>query len=203
MLLTSVSIVVLAASTFSFGNQQVGSVSNMTFGGLYVSNFTAPLNLGNITEIQVYMATGGTAAQAVIYSDIDGAPISLLAESEPVNLSGTDGSWVSFPVNYTGIPAFTYWIGVIFQGAATYYTQNANDSTVYSAPVAMNATLCPSGSASASNALTVYALYAPAPSGGQGTSWLETSLLWVAIVAAILAVVMAAAFTFTKKKVKQ
>ncbi len=203
MLLTSVSIVVLAASTFSFGNQQVGSVSNMTFGGLYVSNFTAPLNLGNITEIRVYMATGGTAAQAVVYSDIDGAPISLLAESETINLSGTDGAWVSFPVNYTGIPAFTYWIGVIFQGAATYYTQSANNTAVYSASSAMNATLCPSGTTSASNALSVYAIYTPAPRDGQGSSWLETSLLWIAIVAAILAVAMTAAFALTRKKAQQ
>jgi hypothetical protein len=191
---------VSAASTFGFGNHQIGGASNSTFGGLFLSNFTAPNNLGNITQIQVYMATGGAACQAVIYSDINGVPVTLLAQSSPVNVPGTEGEWVTFDINYTGIPAFTYWIGVLFEGAATYYYgQSTNGTALYSSSGAMNATLCPSGTATMGDTLCVFAVYTPISTGGQGSNWLQNSLLWVAIIGAVLAIIVGATAVLIRK----
>jgi|WetSurMetagenome_2_1015567.scaffolds.fasta_scaffold01506_2 hypothetical protein len=192
-----------AASTFGFGSNQIGAQSNSTFGGLFLSNFTAPTNLGNITQIQVYLATGGTSAQAVIYSDINGVPVALLDQSGSVNVSGTAGEWVSFDVNYTGIPAFTYWVGVLFDGAATYYYGPATNGTaIYSVTGATNATLYPSGTTITDNSLSVYAVYTPTSSSGQDNIWLETALLWVAVAGAIAALTLALAAVLTRKRNK-
>jgi hypothetical protein len=193
-----------AASTFGFGNHQIGASSNSTFGGLFLSNFTAPNNLGNITQIQVYMATGGATAQAVIYSDINGVPVTLLDQSASVTVSGTAGEWVSFDVNYTGIPAFTYWVGVLFADAATYfYGPATNGTAIYSATGTMNDTLCPSGTTTADTELSVYAIYTPTSSGNeQDNKWLETSLFWVAVAGAIVALFLALAAVLTRKRNK-
>ncbi len=190
-------------STFVFGNQQIGTSSNSTFGGLFLSNFTAPGNIGNFTQIQVYLATGGAMVQGLIYQDIDGVPVTLLARSDLVDEAGTNGSWISFPVNYEGLPIFNYWIGIFVQGAATiYYSQGANGTALYSAEGAMNTTVCPTGTTTAGKAMSVYAVFAPIPSGGQGIDWTATALLGVAVVGVVLALVVAVAILRNDKETK-
>ena len=190
-----------SASSQSFGYAQIGNLTNSTFGGLFMSNFTSPGNIGNITQVEVYIATGGSSAQAVIYSDANGAPVSLLASSDAVTVDATNGSWVSFNVNYTALPKFTYWIGVLFQNAATYYySSGVNESAVYSASAPMAEAVCPSGTTSAGTVLSVYAVYKPASNDNQGSSWLPTVLIVIAFVGIVLAVILAVMYAARKSK---
>jgi hypothetical protein len=119
-------------------------------------------------------------------------------------VSGTAGDWVSFDVNYTGIPTFTYWVGVLFEGAATYYYGPAKNGTaIYSVTGTMNDTLCPSGTTTTDSELSVDAVYTPTSSGNeQNNKWLETSLFWVAVFGAIVALLLALAAVLTRKRNK-
>ena len=165
-----------------------------------MSNFTSPGNVGNITGVEAYLATGGSLIQAVIYSDANGAPVSLLASSEAVNVEATNGSWVSFNVNYTALPKFTYWIGVLFQNAATYYySSTVNETSVYSASTSMTAAICPSGTTVANNALSVYAIYTPTSNENHGGQSLQTIFEIILITAAILGVILLIAVLRRKK----
>jgi hypothetical protein len=192
----------VSAQTSSFGYTEVGSSSNSTFEkGLYVSNFTGPGNLGNITQVQIYLTTGGTVAQAVIYLDDNGKPGALLNASAPVTVEGTSGRWVSFDVSYDGIPNFTYWIGMLIQSAATYYsTSGVNGTTIYYGPASEAATLFPLGSMATNESLSVYAIYTPSMSQGQNGQWLQTLLLGVTVAGVVLAVIVA--FVFVRRKQK-
>lgn len=190
-----------ATSSASFGYAQIGTSSNSTFQGLYISNFTSPGDVGNITQIEIYMATGGCTAQAVIYSDDNGAPVALLDASSPVNVEATTGNWISFNVNYTALPKFNYWIGVIFQSAATYYyTRGVNQTAIFSASTTMATNLCPSGTTTAGNALSIYAIYTSTQKENQGTPWFQTALFWIIIIGAILAIIFTIAFAINWQK---
>ncbi len=141
--------------------------------------------------------------QGLIYQDIDGVPVTLLALSNPVEITGTNGSWVSFPVNYEGLPIFNYWIGIFVQGAATiYYSRGSNGTALYAAEGAMNMTVCPTGTTTAGKAMSVYAVFAPIPSGGQGIDWVAAALLGVAVIGVVLALVVAVAILRNDKKTK-
>ncbi len=191
----------VSAGSQSFGYAQIGNSSNSTFGGLLISNFTSPGNVGGITRVEVYMATGGGIVQAVIYSDANGAPVSLIASSETVNVEATNGSWVSFNVNYTALPKFTYWIGVVFQNAATYYySSGMNETAVYSASSSVASTVCPSGTATTGNVLSVYAVYTPASNGNQSNPWLLTVLISIAIIGIVLAIILAVVYALRKSQ---
>ena len=190
-----------ATSSASFGYAQIGTSSNSTFQGLYISNFTSPGDVGNITRIEIYTATGGCTAQAVIYSDDNGAPVALLYASSPENVEATTGNWISFNVNYTALPKFNYWIGVIFQSAATYYyTPSVNQTATFSASTTMATDLCPSGTTTPGSALSIYAVYAPTQKVTQGTPWFQTALFWIIIIGAILAIIFTAAFAANRRK---
>ena len=127
--------------------------------------------------------------------------MSLLASSDAVTVDATNGSWVSFNVNYTALPKFTYWIGVLFQNAATYYySSGVNESAVYSASAPMAEAVCPSGTTSAGTVLSVYAVYKPASNDNQGSSWLPTVLIVIAFVGIVLAVILAVMYAARKSK---
>ncbi len=192
----------VSAQPSSFGYQQVGNSSSSTFGGLFVSNFTGPGDLGNITQIHIYLSTGGTLAQAVIYLDDNGEPGALLNSSAPVNVAGTSGKWVRFDVSYNGIPKLTYWIGVLLSGAATYYsTPDADGTAVYFAQASEAATLFPSGTVIPNETMSVYAVFSPSSSQDQNGDRLQTLLVGVMITGLILAVIVVIVL-FVRKKGK-
>jgi hypothetical protein len=165
-----------------------------------MSNFTSPGNVGNITRVEAYAATGGGVIQAVVYSDANGVPVSLLDSSEAVNVAATNGSWISFNVNYTALPKFTYWIGILFQNAATYYySSTVNETAVYSASASMAAAICPSGTTVASNALSVYAVYTPISNENQSGQSLQTVFEIILVAAAILGVMLLVAVLKKRK----
>jgi len=182
---------VVSGQPSSFGYTQVGNMSNSTFGGLYVSNFTGPGDLGNITQIRAFLSTGGTLAKAVIYLDDNGKPGALLNGSAPVDVAGTSGEWVNFDVSYQGIPQFKYWIGVLLMSAATYYsTTDLNGTAIYSGQTSEAATLFPLGTVNQNETMSVYAVFTPSPPQDQSRDWLQTVLFGVMIAGVVFAVIM-------------
>lgn len=193
------------ATSEIFGYASVGNFNNETFGGIYLSNFTSPSKFGTISQISVYLATGGTSAKAVIYSDNNGRPGSLLAASGEVYQSGTSGRWVAFPVSYTGTPNTDYWIGILFSNAGTYYfATGVSDKAIYftSQPTATNT--FPLGSSSPTCQLSVYATYTSSPtSPSQTIEWVPTLLYLIVIMGLIIAAVLAILLVNARKKEKK
>ncbi|MCW4009890.1 MAG: hypothetical protein NWF05_04650 [Candidatus Bathyarchaeota archaeon] len=193
------------ASDSSFGNQSQGPYSATAFGGLYVSNFVSPADIGAITQIQVYLATGGTSVKAVIYSDNNGQPGALLAASDFVAVEGTSARWVSFDVSYAGTtPDTVYWLGVVFESAGTYYYTDVSGKTLYSASNTDAPNEFPEGTPNQLESLNVYAAYTPAytstPTPEDNPDPMQSTLLWVIIIGVIVAVAVAVAFVMLKRK---
>ena len=196
------------AASASFGHVNVGSSNNSTFGGLFVCNFTSPQDLGNITQIEAYLATGGTLAKAVIYSDTNGAADVLLAQSAQINVDGTAGTWVSFDVSYAGSPNTVYWLGVLLVNAGTYYySPGVAGRAIYSASAPDAPDQFLAGTANQTDDLSVYAVYTPAPlqtpePTDQGFGWLATPLLWIAVAGIIIVGIVAIVYFAAKKRGK-
>ncbi len=190
------------AATSSFGSVSVGTSNSATFGGIVVCNFTGPSDLGTITSVEVYLSTGGTTARAVIYSDSDGKPDVLLAQSEAVTVEGTSGEWVTFDVSYPGIRGGLYWLGVALDSAGTYfYAPNTAGKAIYLTTTTDSLNPFPSENSVTNSNLSVFANYTPAESSngsGQDAGWLEWVLLGVAIVGVAIAAVLAV-ITLRKK----
>ena len=192
VLVTALSLPVHAIA-LNFGYASIGDSNAATFGGVYVSNFTSPPIMGNITQINTYLATGGTTAKAVIYGDYNGQPYTLLGESSPIRLGGTSGEWVNFSISYTAAPNTVYWLGIMLQNAGTYYySSRAEEQTIYSAPLSDNLNPFPTGNYTKDSELSIVAIYTPAtiPDSDQG-NWLQTGLFWIAIAGIIIASVIA------------
>jgi len=188
-----------------FGYASVGNSNKETFGGIYLSNFTSPSRFGTISQISVYLATGGTSAKAVIYSDNNGKPGSLLAASAEAYQSGTSGRWVDFPVSYTGTPNTVYWIGILFSNAGTYYfATGVSDKAIYSASQPTATNMFPLGSSSPTCQLSVYATYTSSPtSPSQTIEWVPTLLYLIVIMGLIIAAVLAILLVNARKKEKK
>jgi hypothetical protein len=201
------------AAPETFGATSVGNSNASTFGGLYVSNFTSPSNFGTITQITVYLATGGTSAEAVIFSDNNGRPGSLLAASSEVYQEGTSGSWVDFPVTYTGTPSAVYWFGILFFDAGTYYfaTGVIGEAIYYNStsPGPTAPSTFPSGSFSPTNELSAYATYTPrgesiptgTPKPALSASGLSTETIYgIAAAVIVITLITAAVVMFKRRK---
>ncbi len=187
-----------------FGYASVGNSNEATFCGIYLSNFTSPSRFGTISQISVYLATGGTSAKAVIYSDDNGKPGSLLVASGEVYQSGTSGRWVDFPVSYTGTPNTVYWLGILFSSAGTYYfATGVIDKAIYSTTQATVTNTFPPGSFSPSRQLSIYATYTSSPtSPSQTIEAIPAPVFWIVIIVLIIAAV-ARAILFIKARKKE
>ncbi len=178
------------AQPTNFGYAVIGNSNASTFGGIFASNFTSPANIGEITEIQAYLATGGTQAKVVIYADNNGQPVGLLAESALVTVEGTSGKWVTFPVSHVGSPNAVYWLGIVIENAATYYySTSAAEQAIYQAPLSDTLNPFPSGSnVTKGIQLSIVATYTPTanPPTDQ-TPTLASHLIWVVIAGVIVA----------------
>ena len=186
-----------------FGYSTVGDFNRATFGGIYLTNFTSPSNFGTITHIIAYLSTGGTSLKTVIYSDNNGTPGNLLAESEGVYQEGTSGRWIDFPVSYTGAPNRVYWLGILFSSAGTYYfATGVKDKTIYSCSQTVATDVFPIGSSSPSNQLSIYAVYMPSSpqSLADSTASAETLLFVSVTIALIIAVALSILIFKTRKK---
>ncbi len=182
-------------NTFGFTGAWDSSVS--TFGGLYASNFTGPSDLGNITKISVFIATGGTYAQTVIYSDKNGKPGILLAKSDSMFLSGRSGTWTDFAVNYRATPDTTYWLSILFNGSGTYYCATEKEGvSIFGLNQTMDSHLpesFPNATVYSGSELRIYASYSPLepPSGDSWSPFSRGYFLWIIIIGIIFAAFLA------------
>ena len=202
----------VSATSETFGATSVGNSNASTFGGVYVSNFTSPPNFGTLTQISVYLATGGTSAEAVIFSDNNGRPASLLAASSEVYQEGTSGRWVNFPVKYAGTPNTAYWLGILFFDAGTYYfATGVSDEAIYSnstSPGTVAPSTFPSGSYSSTNELSAYATYiphgepipTPTPRPALSPSGLPTLTIYEIAAVIVIVLIATAVIIFRRKK---
>jgi hypothetical protein len=193
----------------TFGYAGASGSNSSTFGGLYVSNFTSPSDIGNITQISAFIATGGTSAKAVIYSDDNGKPNALMAQSRQVSVSGTSGTWINFPIVCSGVPNTPYWLGILFLSSGTYfYTTGRAGYAIYSAASSgseppelfSNATL------SAGNEMRIYAAFSSQnaqPQSNPLKQFDESYLLWVAIIGLIVALLIVVAVLTSRSKHKK
>jgi hypothetical protein len=170
-----------------FGNQNQGIYNASTFGGIFVSNFTSPADLGTINQILVYL----------------GMPDVLLATSEQVNLEGTSACWVSFDVSYVGTPNTVYWLGIVFQNAGTYYYTDVSGKALYTATNIDASSQFFAGTADQPRSLSVYALYTSAASATPDQSdfgWMRSTFFWVMVVGLAVAVTAVVAFVVYRRK---
>jgi hypothetical protein len=192
------------AATSSFGHTSIGTSSTASFNGLYVCNFTSPPDLENITQIEIYLATDGTTARAVIYSDNNGTPDILLAESEETSVVGTSGKWVSFKFSYAGTPNTTYWLGAILHnGGVFYYSAGVSGRAVYFSFVTDTPSVFPYGNVSPATDLSVYAFYTPSAAPivpDQNFNWVQMLLLLIAILGLIIGAILRIVYPKINKK---
>lgn len=196
------------AQTATFGYAGSWDSSATTFGGLYLSNYTSPPNLGNITQISAFIATGGTSIKAVIYSDHNGQPGILLAQSNQVSVPGTSGVWVNFPIAYSGTPNTSYWLGILFLGSGTYfYATGKVDFAICGLP--SSSSELPEKFSNATfysgNELRVYAAFSPQtkeqPKSNSIQYFFENYLPWVVIIGLIIALLLTIAVLKSRRNV--
>jgi hypothetical protein len=189
-------------AAMNFGYASIGDSSTSSFGGIYASNFTSPPNIGGITQIRAYLATGGASAQAVIYADENGKPSAFLANSSTITVEATNGSWISFDVSYTGTPNSVYWLGIILNNAATYfYSSRATEQAIYEAPLSDMLNPMPQGNFTHGVELSIAAVYTPVQSSESigEASWLSTYLVWIIVAGLVVAVILAVAVVMQRK----
>jgi hypothetical protein len=179
--------------TSTFGYTGVSDSNASTFGGLYVSNFTSPADLGNITQITAFIATGGTLAKAVIYSDNNGKPNALLAQSSQVSVSGASGTWINFPIIYSGESNTPYWLGILFLSSGTYFYASGKEGFATCSAVSSDSDppqLIPNATVYSGNEMRIYAAFSSQNTQPQSNllkQFVEGYLLWVVIIGLIIA----------------
>jgi len=105
-------------------------------------NFTTPLDMGNITQINIYLVgvpEGSQVKAAIFANEPDthypqaGQPIAESNQTQTVK--SITGQWYSFPINYHAHQNATYWIGYYSEGYTRYFfNQNTTQLTVTSQP---------------------------------------------------------------------
>jgi hypothetical protein len=114
-----------AAQTAVFGKTSIGASPNtLPIGYVIACRFQAPAN-GTATQISAYIhgKYGAGQSEAMIYSDINGTPGSLLFESGQIALS-TNWAWYNFSVNYKIQSGQYYWFA-IFSSVEAQFTFDA------------------------------------------------------------------------------
>ena len=100
---------------------------------LIVENFTSPSDFGVNIVVSVYMeaVSGSVDAYGVIYSDNNGFPATLLAQSSEVTGIGSSSyQWVTFTFDYTGLPNTVYWFGIFASADFNFYIKNTANNAI-------------------------------------------------------------------------
>ena len=109
----------------TFGKTEIGSLESSTVANYLVgSKFTCPSE-GDVTKLSAYIKAYTTPGnvKAKIYSDLNGSPKALLAESAEVYV-GITFAWVDFLITGLHVYANTpYWL-VFFTGITLAYKQD-------------------------------------------------------------------------------
>lgn len=190
----------------TFGYTGASDSNSSTFGGLYVSNFTSPSDLGNITQISAFIATGGTSAEAVIYSDDNGKPNTLLAQGNQVPVSGASGTWINFPIVYSGVPNTPYWLGILFLSSGTYFYATGKAGYAICSAVSSGSELpelFSNATLYSGNEMRIYAAFSSqnaSPQTNPLKQFVERYLLWVVIIGLMIALLVVVAVLTSRSK---
>ncbi len=101
-------------SSATFGNTALGNSANPFYGTKDATRFQLTQS-GTIQSITVYFANSGFNAKTAIYSDSNGAPSQLIAQSSSQYIYAT--GWQTFTVPQTSLSSGYYWLSC---AASTY-----------------------------------------------------------------------------------
>ncbi len=159
--------------TYEFGSHTKGKeMASLVEPKTYtLCNFTTPLDMGNITEINIYLigVPEGSQVKAAIFANEPdthypkaGQPI---AESnQTLTAKSITGQWYNFTINYHAHQNTTYWIGYYSEGYTRYFfNENTTQLTVTSQPKEDGSQWLPvSWHYTGKSTMSLYALYTTA-----------------------------------------
>ena len=100
----------------TFGNTAVGSETNYFGTDKDASRFQLTQN-GQLQNITTYFTSTGFSAKAAIYTDNNGAPSTLVAQSGSQSVSST--GWNTFALPQTALTAGYYWLCAVSSASST------------------------------------------------------------------------------------
>ena len=101
-----------AIGTAAFGYTSIGTYTDRTPAGDKDScRYQAPQS-GTISSISMYIQTGGAKIIYGVYSDLNGQPNQLLAQSSSVS-TGNGNSWITAPVSVNVVAGQYYWLTIL------------------------------------------------------------------------------------------
>ena len=99
--------VTAAADTFTFGNTSIGTMTNSFTTDRDASRFQLTQN-GQLQTITAYYTNTGFSAKTAIYTDNNGAPSNLIAQSNSQTI--TQNGWQTFTLPQTTLTPGYYWL---------------------------------------------------------------------------------------------
>ena len=101
--------------SFDFGNKVIGTITNNITAEKDASRFQLTQN-GVLLNIKVYFTNTGFNAKTAVYTDNNGEPSMLVAQSnsQEISISG----WQTFPVPQSSLTAGYYWLCVVSSNAS-------------------------------------------------------------------------------------
>jgi hypothetical protein len=98
-------------STATFGYATIGSYTDRTpIGDKDSCRYQAPKS-GTLSSISMYIQTANAVVRFGVYSDLNGQPNQLLAQSGLVTTSGN--SWTSAPISVPVVAGQNYWLTIV------------------------------------------------------------------------------------------
>jgi hypothetical protein len=107
------------STTGTFGNTNIGAYTDRTpVGDKDSCRYQAP-QTATVTAITMYIQTANAQVRYGIYSDNNGKPNQLLAQSSLVS-TGNGNSWVSAPVSAPVVAGQYYWLTIVSTSTVTW-----------------------------------------------------------------------------------
>jgi len=106
-----------ATVTYTFGKTEVGSQTNWFSTDRDASRFQLTQS-GTLQSITTYFRSTGFNAKAAIYTDNNGAPSTLIAQSSGKSITTT--GWNTFSLPQTSLTPGYYWLCVVCSSTAAY-----------------------------------------------------------------------------------
>ncbi len=101
----------LKTTTENFGYENKFDTPKWGFNRQQIATMVELSQAGTLQSLTVYLSYWTADARVAIYSDRDGEPGDLIAQSEVLR-SDRRGSWINFPMPDTELPAGTYWLAI-------------------------------------------------------------------------------------------
>ena len=117
-----------SASTTMFGNTAVGSVNNYFGTDKDASRFQLTQS-GQVQSITTYFTTTGFSAKAAIYTDNNGAPNTLIAQSSSQTVTTT--GWNTFTLPQSTLTTGYYWLCIISSSSSATGTMSSTTANTH------------------------------------------------------------------------